>query len=581
MIETKSTDRFAELEAALKSVRAYFGFAALFSAAINILLLLPIIYMLQVYDRVLSSGSQSTLAMLTLLTVCLLLAMGGFEWVRSAIMVAASNRLEANLRRRVADATFKRALLTGGAVSTSQPLNDLTQLRQYLTGPGLFAFFDTPWVPIYILVMFLFHPWFGVGALIALAVMAGLTYSNERATNEKLQQANELNGAVSNSVNGNLRNSEVIAAMGMANQIHARHQERADEVMRLQSEASRQSGVITSTTKTFRVTTQSIMLGLGALLALQQEISPGMVIAGSLLLSRALAPIDQMVASWRGFSVARAQYARLGELLQKIPAEAASMPLPAPTGVLTAEQIVVVPPGASAPVIKGVSLELQPGEALGVVGPSASGKSSLARALLGVWPVQNGSVRLDGVEVSSWDRQELGPHIGYLPQDIELFEGTIAENIARFGETDADMVVEAAQMAGIHHLVLRLPQGYDTVIGAAGGILSGGQSQRIGLARVLYGQPKLVVLDEPNSNLDDQGERELVEAVRRLKAGGSTVVVISHRTMILQMMDKMLVLNDGVPFQYGARDEVLSKLMAPAATGRAPAEGSTPSVRSS
>ena len=566
MESNQDKNRFPELAAALKDARAYFGFAALFSAAINLLLLLPIIYMLQVYDRVLSSGSLSTLAMLTMLTVCLLMAMGGFEWVRSSIMIAASNRLETSLRGRVADATFRRALLSGGMISNSQPLSDLALLRQYLTGPGLFAFFDTPWVPIYILVMFLFHPWFGVAALIAVLVMLGLTYGNERATNEKLQEANKLNGVVTNSVNGNLRNAEVIAAMGMASDIRARHEVVASQVMSLQSEASRRSGIITSTTKTFRIITQSSMLGLGALLALQQEISPGMMIAGALLLGRALAPIDQMVGAWRGFSVARAQYARLGELLERVPPEPESMSLPAPEGRLTAEQIVVVPPGGDTPVVKGVSLELLPGEALGMVGPSASGKSSLARALLGIWPVRAGTVRLDGADVSSWDRKELGPYIGYLPQDIELFDGTVAENICRFGEADAEMVVEAARMAGVHDLILHLPQGYDTEIGASGGILSGGQSQRIALARAVYGNPRLIVLDEPNSNLDDQGERELVEGVQRLKAAGASVVIISHRTLILQSVDKMLVLKDGVQLQYGPRDEVLSKLMPVRAT---------------
>ncbi len=562
MESTKSKSRFPELAAALREVRAYFGYAALFSAAINLLLLVPVIYMLQVYDRVLSSGSLSTLAMLSILMVCLMMAMGGFDWVRATIMIAASNRLEASLRGRVADATFKRALLSGGMVSNSQPLNDLAQMRQYLTGPGLFAFFDTPWVPIYILVMFMFHPWFGVAAVLAVIIMLGLAYANERATNAKLQEANRLNSAVINSVSSNLRNAEVIAAMGMASSIHARHQVRADEVMRLQSEASQRSGIISTISKSFRLITQSSLLGLGALLALQQDISSGMVIAGSLLLGRALAPIDQMVGSWRGFSIARAQYDRLGELLEKIPPDADSMRLPAPEGKLTAEQIVVIPPGATVPVVKGVSLELLPGEALGVVGPSASGKSSLARALLGVWPVRNGTVRLDGADIASWDRTQLGPFIGYLPQDIELFDGTVAENICRFGETDAEMVVEAARMAGVHDLILHLPNGYDTVIGEAGGLLSGGQRQRIALARAVYGQPRLVVLDEPNSNLDDQGERELVEAVGRLKAARCSVVVISHRTLILQRVDKMLVLRDGLPIEYGPRDEVLNKLMA-------------------
>jgi ATP-binding cassette, subfamily C, bacterial EexD len=562
-MSTQKTAKYPELAASFNDVKSYFIYAGLFSAAVNLLMLVPVIYMLQVYDRVVSSGSYSTLAMLTLLMVALTAALGGFEWVRSMILIAASNRIEKNLRRRVSDATFKRALLTGGAVSNSQPLSDLSSLRQFLTGNGLFAFFDAPWFPIYVFVMFMFHPLFGYAAIFAGIVMVALAYTTEKVTSKKLQDANSQSNWINNQVNGTLKNSEVIAAMGMADDLRHRQEKRFDQVLTLQTDASRSAGLLQSLSKTFRMVMQSLLLGLGALLALRQEISPGMMIAGSLLLGRALAPIDMLVGTWKGFTLARGQYDRLGQLLNQIPKDADTMSLPAPTGKLSAEQVMVVLPGSKNIVVRGVNMELNAGEALGIVGPSASGKSCLARALLGIWPTYSGKVRLDGADIFAWDRTELGPYIGYLPQDIELFDGSISENICRFGDVDPDKVVEAARTAGVHDLILHLPQGYDTVIGGSGGILSGGQRQRIGLARAIYGSPKYLVLDEPNSNLDDQGERELVEAIRRIKSEGATVIIITHRTMVLQCVDKILVMRDGAASHFGPRDQVLAALAAP------------------
>ena len=562
-MSTQKTAKYPELAEAFTDVKRYFIYAGLFSAAVNLLMLVPVIYMLQVYDRVVSSGSYSTLAMLTLLMVALTTALGGFEWVRSMILIAASNRIEKNLRRRVSDATFKRALLTGGSVSNSQPLSDLSSLRQFLTGNGLFAFFDAPWFPIYVFVMFMFHPMFGYAAIFAGIVMIALAYTTEKVTSKKLQDANSKSNWINNQVNGTLKNSEVIAAMGMADDLRHRQETRFDEVLTLQTEASRSAGLLQSLSKTFRMVMQSLLLGLGALLALRQEISPGMMIAGSLLLGRALAPIDMLVGTWKGFTLARGQYDRLGQLLVQIPKNADTMSLPAPTGKLSAEQVMVVPPGSKNIVVRGVNMELNAGEALGIVGPSASGKSCLARALLGIWPTYSGKVRLDGADIFAWNRAELGPFVGYLPQDIELFDGSISENICRFGDVDPDKVVEAAKTAGVHELILHLPQGYDTIIGGSGGILSGGQRQRIGLARAIYGSPRYLVLDEPNSNLDDQGERELVEAIRRIKAEGATVIIITHRTMVLQCVDKILVMRDGAASHFGPRDQVLAALAAP------------------
>lgn len=559
-----------ELRLALRDCKQYFIYAGVFSAAVNVLLLTPIIYMITVFDRVVSSGSLPTLAMLTLLMVGLLLALGGFEMVRSFILVSASNKLESLLRPRVTDATFKRSLLTGGMVASVQPVQDLTSLRQFLTGNGLFAFFDAPWYPIYIGVMFLFHPWFGIAGILAGILMVVLAVINERLTHKPLNEANSRAAKASNQFQGSLRNAEVIAAMGMARDVHHRQQLLYSEVLEKQTHASRMAGLLAGLSKSLRIISQSSLLGLGAYLALNQEISPGMMIGGSLLLGRALAPIDMLVGSWKGVTVARAQYARLRELLEKIPPEAETMRLPAPKGALAAENVTVLPPGSKVPAVRGVSFALDAGELLGIVGPSASGKSTLARALMGIWPANAGKVRLDGADITSWDRSELGPYVGYLPQDIELFDGTIADNISRFQAPDSEKIVAAASLAGIHEMILRLPQGYDTVIGGAGGMLSGGQRQRIGMARAVFGEPKLLILDEPNSNLDDQGEKELVESLRRIKARGCTVVVITHRTMVLQCVDKILVMKDGSAANFGPKEQVLAKLLQPTAVPKAP-----------
>ncbi|HBW85082.1 MAG TPA: type I secretion system permease/ATPase [Gammaproteobacteria bacterium] len=561
---TNNSPTSRELNQTLDACKQYFIYAGVFSAAVNILMLTPIIYMLTVYDRVVASGSLSTLAMLTILMVFLLMAVGGFEWVRSMILISASSRIENLLRKRVSDATFKRSLLSGGIVTNAQPLADLAALRQFLTGNGLFAFFDAPWFPIYIGVMFMFHPWFGVAGILSGIVMVGLAYANETSTNSLLKEANLESNKASNRFQGSLRNAEVVAAMGMSADITRRQDVLFDSVLNKQVAASKKAGMLSGLSKSFRLIVQSLLLGLGAYLTLNQQISPGMMIAGSLLLGRALAPIDMLVGTWKGFSLARAQYARLQELLENIPADSNTMSLPAPQGALKVEQVSVAPPSSQALVVRGVTFELAPGEALGMVGPSASGKSTLARALMGIWPSHTGKVRIDGADISAWNREELGPHLGYLPQDIELFDGTIADNISRFSDAEPGTIVAAAKLAGVHEMILHLPKGYDTVMGGAGGMLSGGQRQRIGLARAVFGNPKLLVLDEPNSNLDDRGEKELVEALRRIKSQGCTIVVITHRTMVLQCVDKILVMKEGAAVSFGPKDQVLSSLMAPA-----------------
>ncbi|MBV2133602.1 type I secretion system permease/ATPase [Pseudomonas sp. MAP12] len=550
----------SDLEAALLACRESFLSVGFFSLFVNFLMLVPAFYMLQVYDRVIGSGSESTLLMLTLILLLLLGTMGALEWVRSRIMVRISTRLDTLLGQRLYDASFRQALYSGGMNASAQPLSDLTGLRQFLTGNGLFAFFDAPWLPIYLAVMFVFHPWFGWFGVLCSAMLVALAWANERLTNGVLKEANKENLAATAFTNKNLRNAEVVESMGMLPQLRRRWQAKNDRVLALQGLASDRAGTVTALSKTFRLLVQSLILGLGAYLALEQEISPGLMIAGSILLGRALAPIDLMIGAWKGFSSARSQYERLNELLVKVAAEPERMSLPAPKGELSAETLMVTPPGAQQPVIRGLAFRVAAGEAVGLIGPSGAGKSTLARALLGIWPAAHGKVRLDGADIFSWKRAELGPYIGYLPQDIELFEGSVGENIARFGDLDPVAVVEAARLAGVHELILQLPQGYDTVIGASGGALSGGQRQRIGLARAVYGKPRLIVLDEPNSNLDDQGERALAAALRQLKEAGTTLFVISHRPSVLASVDKLMVLREGTLALFGPRDEVWAEL---------------------
>ncbi|AFM31726.1 MULTISPECIES: type I secretion system permease/ATPase [Stutzerimonas stutzeri subgroup] len=548
------------LKTALKACKGSFLSVGFFSFFVNALMLVPSFYMLQVYGRVVTSGSIPTLVMLTLIMTILMGTMGSLEWVRSRIMVRLSTRLDVLLSRDVYRASFKKALDSGGMDASAQPLNDLTGLRQFLTGNGLFAFFDTPWLPVYIGVMFLFHPWYGWFAIGCAIVLLMLAVVNEKLTGKAIADANKQNIAASLHTNKNLRNAEVIESMGMLETLMGRWGERQRQVLLLQSQASDKGGMVTSFSKTFRMLSQSLILGIGAYLAVKQEITPGLMIAGSILLGRALAPIDLMIGSWKGFISARSQYARLNEILDEQQAEPQRMSLPAPEGNVLVENLIVSAPGSKTPILKNISFAVPAGSVVGVIGPSASGKSTLARALLGVWAPQHGVVRLDGADINNWDKRELGPYVGYLPQDIELFEGSISENIARFREVEPDKVIQAAKTAGVHEMILQLPEGYDTVIGSDGVNLSGGQRQRVGLARAIYGSPRLIILDEPNSNLDEVGERALAMAIQQLKASGATVFIITHRTSILAQLDRLLVMSNGAIGLYGPRDKVMAEL---------------------
>ncbi len=553
----------SELKEAILASKKSFLIVGFFSLFINLLMLVPPLYMLQLYDRVLTSRSEGTLVMLTLIVVVLFITMALLEIVRSKILVKVGNKLDAILSKRVFNSLFDLANKHPGKAS-SMPLSDLTQVRQFMTGNGLFAFFDAPWIPIYIAVLFMFHPMFGYFAIFAAIVLLIFTIVNEYSTKEKLGEANSLSRASTIYVDSNLRNAEVINAMGMKENIRGIWEEKYHGFLNAQNDASNKAGIWSNVSKSTRMLFQSLMLGLGGYLAIQSEVSAGMMIAGSIIMGRALAPLDLIINSWKGFSSARTSYGRLDALLADFPKDKDYMDLPAPKGEVILEGVVVVPPGAKQPSIKGISMKIDIGDVLGIIGPSAAGKSSLARVILGLWPLVQGKARLDKADVHQWDKEDLGQYIGYLPQDIELFEGTVSQNIARFREVDSKKVVEAAQKAGVHEMILRLPDGYDTRIGAGGATLSGGQRQRIGFARAIYDNPVLVVLDEPNSNLDDQGEAALVQAVRSLKESKTTVIIITHRPSILQVTNKIAVIKQGTLEGYGNTNEVLGKMQAAA-----------------
>lgn len=547
------------LRDALRQHRQLFMTVGFFSMVINMLMLTPALYMLQVYDRVLSSRNTTTLLLLTLIMLGLFLLEALLEWIRGQAMVRGSTALETTLAPKVFDATFRRTL-NGQGASSGQLLADMVTLRGFVTGKGLFAFFDAPWSPIYLLVIFLLHPYLGLFALTAAALLIALTYLNEKLTAEPLSAASKEGHSASRQATNSLRNAEAIGAMGMLGAMKRAWLIRQNMALVLQATASDRANTVNAMTKFSRQVFQSGVLGLGALLVIDNQLTPGGMIAASILLGRTLSPIDALISHWRSWVAARSAYGRLGGLLQAHPEPGPRTALPRPEGFVMVENLVTGPPGARTPVLKGIKLGAKAGMLVAVIGPSASGKSTLARALVGVWPPMNGTVRLDGADVSQWNKEELGPWLGYLPQDVELFEGTVAENIARFGAPDSTRTVAAAKRAGVHDMILRLPQGYDTPIGEGGMALSGGQRQRIGLARAMYGDPALVVLDEPNANLDEAGDAALVGALRVMKEEKRTVFVITHRMHLLAEADAILVLANGTIQAYGPRDAVMETL---------------------
>lgn len=550
-----------EIANVLKKYKNSFMSIGIFSAVINLLMLVPSIYMLQVYDRVLASANEFTLLMLTALALGLYGLMGILEYIRAVIAVQIGLKFDEELSSRVYKAAFEKKL-SGHKANASQSLQDLDNLRRFLTGTAIIALFDAPWFPIYLAVMFLFDFWIGILALAGAIILVFLAWVNQRWNKRLLSESSQLSIASNLTINNQLQHAETIQAMGMLNKLNIRWKKLHRAYLHKQSIASDRISVISSFSKTFRITLQSLVLGLGAYLVIEGRISAGMMIAGSILMGRVLAPIDQIIAAWKQWVSTRLSYQQLIQLLQQFPEQTKGMLLPEPTGRIQIEQVSAVPPQGHMPTLIQFSAQIEAGTIIGIVGASGAGKSTLARVLTGIWTPRIGVIRFDGANIQDWEKEQLGSFIGYLPQDVELFAGTVAENISRFAEPDALKVIEAAKLANVHELILRLPQGYDTPLGDFGQGLSGGQRQRVALARALYGLPKVVVLDEPNSNLDEAGEKALMQAIEHLKTLKITVFLITHKPQILASTDRLFVLDQGQLKLDGQTQEVLKSLNA-------------------
>jgi len=547
-----------ELARLLRSCAPYFVTAGLFSLAVNILYLAGPLYMLQVYDRVVSSGSEVTLLMLTLALLAAYLALAGLDTVRARVLTKASIRLDRAMAPRIMTAIINRPALAGGA--RSQLLRDFDGLRQFMTGAGIHALFDLPWTPIYIAVAFLLHWTLGVFALGCCVLLVLMALLNELVVRAPLAAANTAAALSYGFTETSLRNAEVVRAMGMTEALLQRWARDRNHMLERQVAASDRAATLQSVIRFLRLSMQSLILGLGAYLVIERDATAGSMFAASLLLGRALQPVEQIVGAWRNFVTTRGALRRLNVLFAASPTRTADLSLPRPAGRLSVEAVTALATGNATPLLRSVSFNLEPGEALGVIGPSGAGKSTLARHLVGVMAPTAGTVRLDGADVAQWSYGTLGQHVGYLPQDIELFAGTVASNISRFQTGDDAAILQAAEMAGVHDLVLRLGQGYDTPIGEGGAMLSGGLRQRLALARAVYGNPSLVVLDEPSSNLDAEGDMALANCILELKRRGTTVVLVSHRPATLGVVDKLLVLKDGAALMFGSRTEILAQL---------------------
>ncbi len=544
--------------------RREFLWVGIFSLIANVLMLTPTIYMLQLYGRVMKSGSELTLLMVTFFLVFFFLVMAFAEWLRSRILVRAGVRLDEALSSLVFKASFE-AYLNRAQQNVAEAFSDLTNIRQFLTANGMIAFFDTPWTPVYIGVIFLLNPFLGWLSILFAVIQLAVTWQTHRLSVREIEIAAESGNDTYRFVQSKLRNIEPVHAMGMAGNLR-RQWFRLHDVSLAKAESSlerqhRQQAFA----KFVRYSMQSLTLGAGALLVIEGKMAVGSMIAANVLMSKALQPLDLVVATWKPFVQARTAFHRLEKLLDDFPERKAGAKHQDPFGEIRLEALTATAEGREAPILSDLDAMFPAGKVTVVLGPSGSGKSTLARCIVGVWPKREGRVLIDGEPVESWDRMELGPHIGYLPQDVELFDGSIAENIARFAEVDSFKVIEAAKRTGIHEMILRFPRGYDTQIGEAGGMLSGGQRQRLGLARAMYGNPSILVLDEPNANLDDAGERSLLEAVKDLRSAGKSVILITHRPGILAVADLLVEMREGRIAQCGARDEVLAALRAESA----------------
>lgn len=551
-------------------------FLIAFSFGINLLTLASPIYMMQLFDRVVSSRSADTLVMLTVAFTIALVALAVLDGLRGQVLARLGLWLDDRLAPSVILAGMRATLASAGASRAGEAVRDLGTLRGFLSGPATVPFMDAPWAPLFLAMLFVLHPLLGFIGLASGIILFGLALLNEAATKGPLREANAAGAKSMRTLDAAFRNAEAIEAMGMLEGVISLVQREGDAGKEAQQIAGRRAAIVQAVSKFVRLFVQSAIMGAGAWLVIQDRASPGVMFGASFLIGRALAPVENAIGTWRSVISVRLAYARLQGLLERLPQIEKGMQLPAPQGHLVVERLVFVPPGGEAPTLRGVSFALMPGEVLGIVGPSAAGKTTLARCLTGAWRPSAGNVRLDGADISVWHAADGGEHFGYLPQDVELFAGKVRDNIARLRYADPKAVIDAARLAGLHNTIMHLPKGYDSDIGEGGVKLSGGQRQRVALARALFGKPCLVVLDEPNSSLDAEGEAALVEAIGQLKSRGATVVVIAHRRAILDQADKILVLQEGAVAAFGSRNEVIAKLNPPK-TGAIP-DGSRPPV---
>jgi ATP-binding cassette subfamily C protein len=560
-----------ELAHVLRASRGAFLTVGLFSGVVNLLMLTSSVFMLEVYDRVLPSRSLPTLVVLAAAVAFLLAALGVVDLIRQRMLVRIGETLHEGLGRRVFGAAMQLPLMARSRASGEQPLRDLDTARQFLSGLGPTALFDLPWIPLYLGLIYSFHPLLGHTALIGAVVLVALTLLTEALTRAPMREAGAAGALRAQVTEAGLRNAEVLNAMGLASRMAERWQQAGRRLVGRQRRAADVAAALGSLSKVLRMVLQSGMLAVGAYLVIRGEATGGVIIASSILTSRALAPVELAIGQWKGFLAARQSWMRLKKLLQAVPAAASPLPLPVPVLSLAAEGLAVAPPGEQRLAVSEASFTLRSGQGLGIIGPSASGKSSLVRALVGVWRPARGRVRLDGAALDQWSSEDLGRHIGYLPQDVELFAGTVAENIARFDpDASPEQVIEAAQAAGVHDLVVALPNGYETEIGDGGAVLSAGQRQRIALARALYGEPFLVVLDEPNSNLDNEGEAALTRAIHAVRQRGGIVVVVAHRPSAIAALDMVLAMSGGRQAAFGPKEQVLGKVLGTSAPGAVP-----------
>ncbi|MBX6321324.1 MAG: type I secretion system permease/ATPase [Rhodospirillaceae bacterium] len=533
--------------------------AAFFSLFLNLLMLVVPIYIMQIFTRVLVSGSRETLVVLTVAAVAAMIIYGLLTLQRGNLLTRMSSKVDTLLAERVHGALIARSVRTAETRS-AQALRDLAQVRNLLAGQELQSLFDVPWTPIFLVVIFLLHPVLGIVSLVGALVLLALALVNDRLTRKPLMAAGMAAIKANNNASANVRNAEVVEGMGMRAAVIERWQRYNTEVLDQQTQAADIGGLLAALSRVARMIVQIGIFGAGAWLVMAHDLTSGAMMAATFLMANALRPVESAIRTWKQLLAAREAYQRLERLLADVPEPGSGMPLPRPAGRLSVEQIVFTPPKGERPVLRGVSFVVEPGEMLGIVGPSAAGKSTLAKIIVGVWRPSSGAVRLDEADVAGWDPIDLGQHVGYLPQDVELFEGTVRENIARMTDAPPEAVIAAAQKAGVHEMILRLPEGYETQIGEGGSVLSGGQRQRIGLARALFGDPRLVVLDEPNANLDTEGERALAQALAEVRREGATVVVIAHRPSLLAVADRILVLRDGRIEMQGSRDAILAKI---------------------